>query len=187
MASEDRAVSKLNAPFPEYFVVTECASKPLPCFSCHGRDVTSNLGVLGCLVHCLVCLRNAVTPSETDTSLKKLLRGERRRTILPRCRVQRVARHSSSKVDVNVKQLIGLSGSEGRFFSGPFQMAISFHKWEAIKLNASNVAAEHGQKTGEWKPYRGGRLSSPGKSDFIVLFGVNGWGEATASIPPHLS
>lgn len=71
-----------------------------------------------------------------------------RRTIQLRLWVQRVARHSSSKVDVNVKQLIGLSGSEGRFFSGPFQMAISFHKWEAIKLNASNVAAEHGQKTG---------------------------------------
>ena len=40
------------------------------------------------------------------------------------------------------------------------------------------------KKRGEWKPYRGARLSSPGKSDFIVLFGVNGWGEATASIPP---
>lgn len=56
-----------------------------------------------------------------------------------------------------MKQLIGLSGSEGRFFSEPFQMAISFHKWEAIKLNASNVAAEHGQKNWE----NGSRIAGP--------------------------
>lgn len=93
--------------------------------------------------------------------------------------------HSSSKVDVNVKQLIGLSGSEGRFFSGPFQMAISFHKWGAITLNASNAAAEHQEKTrgmeavsGGWE--EGNGLSSSGKSDFIVLFGVNGWVRAGA-------
>lgn len=93
-------------------------------------------------------LREAVGLMETGTGSVSTKEAERRRTIPPCRRVQRVARHSSSKVDVNVKQLIGLSGSEGRFFSEPFQMAISFHKWEAIKLNASNVAAEHGQKTG---------------------------------------